>query len=94
MKGENMFICKNVTVNGRRTSMRLEKETWESLADICLREQTTIHKICSALDRTRGRFGLSSATRLFVLRYFRKKLNEYELIQYVFPRKDKHNMDI
>ena len=89
-----MFMYKSVKVNGRRTSMRLEKEMWESLADICLREKMTIHKLCSDLDLRRGRYGLSSAVRLFVLRYYRKKLNEYELIQYVFPRKDKHNMDI
>ena len=88
-----MFLCKNVTVNGRRTSMKLEKETWESLADICLREKMTIHKLCSDLDLRRGRYGLSSAVRLFVLRYYRKKLNEYELIQYVFPCKDKHKLD-
>ena len=88
-----MFLCKNVTVNGRRTNMRLEKETWESLADICLREKMTIHKLCSDLDLRRGRYGLSSAVRLFVLRYYQKKLNEYELIQYVFPRKDKHKLD-
>ena len=88
-----MFLCKNVTVNGRRTSMRLEKETWESLADICVREKVTIHKLCSDLDLRRGRYGLSSAVRLFILRYYRKKLNEYELIQYVFPRKNRHKLD-
>ena len=88
-----MFLCKNVTVNGRRTSMKLEKETWESLADICLRKKMTIHKLCSEIDLRRGRYGLSSAVRLFVLRYYQKKLNEYELIQYVFPRKDKHKLD-
>ncbi len=88
-----MFLCKNVTVNGRRTSMRLEKETWEALTDICLREKTTIHKICSALDLHREGLGLSLAVRLFVLRYYRKKLNEYELIQYVFPRKNRHKLD-
>ena len=88
-----MFLCKNVTVNGRRTSMRLEKETWESLADICLREKMTIHKLCSEIDLRRGRYGLSSAVRLFILRYYRKKLNEYELIQYVFPRKNRHKLD-
>ncbi len=88
-----MFLCKNVTVNGRRTSMRLEKETWESLADICVREKVTIHKLCSEIDLNRGRYGLSSAVRLFILRYYRKKLNEYELIQYVFPRKNRHKLD-
>jgi len=73
-----MLICKNVIVNGRRTSMRLDRETWISLNDICEREGVTIHELCSLIDRIRARSGLSSATRLFVLTYFRTKLNRYE----------------
>lgn len=73
-----MLLCKNVIVNGRRTSMRLDRETWISLSDICASEGMTIHELCSLIDRNRGRSGLSSATRLFVLVYFRSKLNQYE----------------
>ena len=80
-----MLICKNVIVNGRRTSMRLDRETWISLADICQREGITIHELCSKIDRIRGRSGLSSATRLFVLTYFRAELNKYETPKFVIP---------
>lgn len=73
-----MLICRNVIVNGRRTSMRLDKETWTSLNDICARERLTIHELCSRIDNARGKSGLSSATRLFVLTYFRFVLNKYE----------------
>jgi len=73
-----MLICKNVIVNGRRTSMRLDRETWLSLADICDREKLTIHELCSKIDSAKGKSGLSSATRLFVLTYFRCVLNKYE----------------
>lgn len=73
-----MLICRNVIVNGRRTSMRLDKETWTSLNDICARERLTIHDLCSRIDNARGKSGLSSATRLFVLTYFRFVLNKYE----------------
>ena len=73
-----MLVCKNVIVNGRRTSMRLDRETWISLADICEREGLTIHELCSKIDSTKGQSGLSSATRLFVLTYFRCVLNKYE----------------
>lgn len=73
-----MLICKNVIVNGRRTSMRLDRETWASLNDICAREHLTIHELCSRIDFARGKSGLSSATRLFVLTYFRYALNKYE----------------
>ena len=73
-----MLVCKNVIVNGRRTSMRLDKETWVSLNDICQREGITLHQLCSKIDRTKGPSGLSAATRLFVLTYFRFVLNQYE----------------
>ncbi len=80
-----MLICKNVIVNGRRTSMRLDRETWISLADICSRRHITIHELCSKIDRIRGKSGLSSATRLFVLTYFRAELNKYEKATFAIP---------
>lgn len=80
-----MLICKNVIVNGRRTSMRLDRETWMSLSDICLREKVSIHDLCSKIDAIRGKSGLSSATRLFVLTYFRYILSKYEKEPFVFP---------
>lgn len=73
-----MLVCKNVIVNGRRTSMRLDRETWISLADICARENINIHQLCSKIDNSKGTSGLSAATRLFVLTYFRFVLNQYE----------------
>lgn len=77
-EGEKMLICKNVIVNGRRTSMRLDKETWISLSDICSRERINVHELCSRIDSFRGQSGLSSSVRLFVLSYFRNVLQKYQ----------------
>ena len=74
-----MLLCKNVVVNGRRTSMRLDKETWQALSDICKRENITLYKLCSLIDNSKGNSGLSSATRLFVLSYYRRSLAKYEI---------------
>lgn len=73
-----MLLCKNVIVNGRRTSMRLDKETWQALSDICKREGVALYKLCSLIDLSKGGSGLSSATRLFVLTYYRHSLAKYE----------------
>lgn len=81
-----MLVCKNVIVNGRRTSMRLDRETWTSLTDICLREKITIHELCSKIDKIRDKSGLSSATRLFVLTYFRFILSKYEDDKFTFSQ--------
>ncbi len=80
-----MLICKNVFVNSRRTSMRLDRETWLSLGDICARENTNIHDLCSRIDSAKGKSGLSAATRLFVLLYFRHQLNKYEQTPFLMP---------
>ncbi|MBO7332552.1 MAG: ribbon-helix-helix domain-containing protein [Alphaproteobacteria bacterium] len=73
-----MLLCKNVVVNGRRTSMRLDRETWQALSDICKRENISLYKLCSLIDDAKQESGLSSATRLFVLTYYRRSLAKYE----------------
>ena len=74
-----MLLCKNVVVNGRRTSMRLDKETWNALSDICRRENITLYKLCSLIDDAKGKSGLSATTRLFVLSYHHRSLAKYEV---------------
>ncbi len=74
-----MLLCKNVVVNGRRTSMRLDKETWIALSDICRRENIALYKLCSLIDSAKGSSGLSSSVRLFVLTYYRRSLAKYEI---------------
>lgn len=67
----NILSNRNVTVNGRRTSMRLEREMWEALREICRREDMTVHELCSLIDDRRGLSSLTAATRVFILMYFR-----------------------
>lgn len=73
-----MLVCKNVIVNGRRTSMRLDQETWGSLSDICRAENLTLHQLCSKIDATKGQLGLSGAVRIFVVNRLRKLLKDYQ----------------
>lgn len=65
------LINRTVVVGGRRTSMRLEPEMWEAIRDICHREDMTISEFCSIVDQHRGKTGLTAATRVFLLLYFR-----------------------
>ena len=48
-----MLFSRNVKVNGRRTSMRLEGEIWEALEEISERENLTINELCSQIDNMR-----------------------------------------
>mgnify|MGYP003306482781 CR=1 FL=1 len=80
-----MLNCKNIIINGHRTSMRLDHETWESLKEICQREKISMNDLCSHIFRIKGQSGLSAATRLFVLVYYRWLLNKYETPTFKFP---------
>ena len=65
------LICRNVTVSGRRTSIRMEQVMWTSLTDICRREDRTINEIISMIDEKRAETNLTAAIRVFIICYYR-----------------------
>jgi predicted DNA-binding ribbon-helix-helix protein len=76
------LINRNVTVNGRRTSIRLEPEMWDALEEIAKRENVRASDVVSRIDREvrSGAFrgsGLTARVRVFVLGYFRAAATEH-----------------
>ncbi len=66
------LISRNVTVMGRRTSIRLEPEMWLALKEIATREQCRIHDICTLVGvRKKSGTSLTAAMRVFLMLYFR-----------------------
>lgn len=65
------LVTRNVNVDGRRTSVRLEPDLWEALREIALRERCSVHEICADIDRTRGGIRLTSAMRIYIVNYYR-----------------------
>lgn len=71
------LISKNVTVGGHRTSIRLEPAMWNSLSEICRRERSTLHTICSAISQYKPKdTSLTAAIRVFIMSYFRAAATE------------------
>lgn len=66
-----LLICRNVTVNTRRTSLRMEPLLWESLREIADREGMTLNQLCSEIDGRRGPANLTAAIRVFIISYYR-----------------------
>lgn len=66
-----LLVCRNVTVNGRRTSLRMEPLLWGALREIAERESMTINRICSEIDDRRGAANLTAALRVFIISYYR-----------------------
>lgn len=66
------LICRNVTVSGRRTSLRMEPLLWDSLKDICQRENCTLNELCTMIDSRRGTANLTASIRVFIVSYYRQ----------------------
>ena len=70
------LVSRNVTVNARRTSLRLEPPMWDALTEIARRENMTIHQLCALVDARRHESSLTAAIRVFALSYFRAAATE------------------
>ncbi len=66
------LISKNITIMGRRTSIRLEPEMWDSLREIAEREHCSMHDICTLVAvRKSPETSLTAGIRVFLMLYFR-----------------------
>lgn len=70
------LVPRNVTVAGRRTSVRLEPDMWDALGEIARREDVSVHDICTIVAQRRTRSSLTAALRVFALGYFRAAATE------------------
>ena len=75
-KTESTLVNRNVTVGGRRTSLRLEEPMWEALHEIARRENESVHQICTLVNLRRRDSSLTAAIRVFILTYFRAAATE------------------
>lgn len=76
-EGKSTLISRNITVMGRRTSVRLEPEMWMALREISKRESCTIHDICTLIGvRKNQNTSLTAAIRVFLMLYFRAASTE------------------
>lgn len=82
---KSTLISKNVTIRGRRTSLRLEEEIWEALRDVCRREAVNMHELCTLIEDCRGKSSRTSTVRAFIVTYLRKALNGQEIKEVVIP---------
>lgn len=67
-------IKRSFSIGGHRTSISLEPDFWSALKDVAARERTPLAKLVATIDQNRGETGLSSAVRIWLLRYFREHL--------------------
>jgi predicted DNA-binding ribbon-helix-helix protein len=76
LRGGSTLVNRNVFVGARRTSLRLEPAMWDALAEICQREDMTLHQLCALIDERRRASSLTAAIRVFIVNYFRSAATE------------------
>ena len=66
-------VKRSFTIGGHRTSISLEAPFWDALRDIARRERVPLARVVQEIDGQRGESGLSSAVRVWILAYYRRK---------------------
>ena len=65
---KSSLVSRNITVLGRRTSVRLEPEMWRAMKEIAAREKCSIHDVCSLISiRKKDNTSLTAAIRVFIM---------------------------
>ena len=66
----------SIDLAGHKTSVSLEDEFWKSLREIAGGRGKSLSRLIDEIDVERKFENLSSAIRLFVLRYYRDQLDQ------------------
>ncbi|MCD8497796.1 MAG: ribbon-helix-helix domain-containing protein [Alphaproteobacteria bacterium] len=74
---KSTLVSRNITVFGKRTSIRLEPEMWAALRDMAGRERCSIHDLCSLVSmRKQAKTSLTAAIRVFIMLYYKAATTE------------------
>jgi predicted DNA-binding ribbon-helix-helix protein len=70
---KSLLIKRTIVLAGAKTSISIEEEFWTGLKEIAEHRNMKLSEIMLEIDSERRTNNLSSATRVFILRYFRTK---------------------
>jgi len=66
-------VKRSIVIAGHKTSVSLEDAFWEGLKEIAAARHQTLSDVVVSIDSGRQHGNLSSAIRLFVLDYYRRR---------------------
>ena len=71
------LVSRNIIISGHRTSVRLEPDMWDGLREICRRERSSLHQICTSISLQKPyESSLTASIRVFIMRYYRGAATE------------------
>ena len=86
---------RSICVAGHKTSISLEDEFWQSLREIADEREETVAQLIAGIDTNREFANLSSAIRLFILRYYRDQLDQEDrTVTAATPPNGSHSIEI
>ena len=65
----------SIRVVGRKTGVSLEPQFWAALEEIATERGLTVSALVTGVNADRGNGNLSSAIRVFVLRYYEDRIS-------------------
>jgi predicted DNA-binding ribbon-helix-helix protein len=70
---KSRIMKRSLRVDGHKTSVSLEGELWAALKEIAATQNVGTPKLISTIDSQGQNNNLSSAIRVYVLRYYRER---------------------
>ena len=68
---DSTLVNRNVWIQRRRTSLRLEPAMWEALEEVAQHCGTTIHEVCTLVAEQRRASSLTAEIRACLVEYYR-----------------------
>ena len=68
----SQLIRRNVRIDDRRTSVKMEREMWEALSEICERSGRSVHDVCGEVRRAGDGANFTSLLRVHILNWYRQ----------------------
>jgi predicted DNA-binding ribbon-helix-helix protein len=69
-------VKRSIVIASHKTSVSLEDAFWKALKEIAITRGETLSSLVTSIDAGRRQGNLSSCLRLFVLDFYRDKLNQ------------------
>jgi predicted DNA-binding ribbon-helix-helix protein len=66
-------VKRSFSIGGHRTSISLEPPFWSALKEVAAHERTPLARLVGSIDKNRGESGLSSAVRIWLLKYYQAR---------------------
>ena len=66
------LAVRNLVIDGRRTSVRLDAVLWDAFCDIAHRRNLSLHDLATEIDQERTLEGLTAAIRSYIVAFYRK----------------------